>query len=62
MRSSNHEYEVNDSVTWEEDGQVYIGVVSVVLSTQLLVHTRQGKDRFVMLNDRTLRRYVRGEG
>lgn len=56
------DWKAGDMVTWQELSTIgtlwtYEGTVRDCLSTQLLVHTKEGSDRFVMYNNPTLKPY-----
>lgn len=55
---------IGDRIRWEDDDTEVVipreGTVTAVLSVQLLVKTDDGVDRFVFLNERTLKEL--GEG
>ena len=63
----NKYWRVGDKVTWREytDAEdyllIYVGTVRDLLSTQMLVHTTKGTDRFVFYKDPTLKAYKQGE-
>ena len=48
---------VGDKVQWEDCDEVHVGTVITILSTQCVVHTIKGHDRFVMYNNPTLKPY-----
>lgn len=55
------DWQVGDAVTWTDsyvEPEVRrVGAITQVLSMMLLVATTDGHERFVMKNDRTLKRY-----
>lgn len=51
-----HDFRVGDKVTWFDEEQE-VGTVDLVLSNQLLVQTADGRDKFVLLKDGTLKPY-----
>lgn len=59
MARERNDWEINDAVTWHDDnGDTKVGVVYLVLSSQLLVRDREGGAmRFVLKNEPTLKRY-----
>ena len=63
-----HKYwRVGDMVTWQEFDpefdvmMIYVGTVRDLLSTQMVVHTTNGTQRFVFYKDHTLKAYKQGE-